>query len=285
MPSSKMRRACSPICAEALESRTLYSSSPIFLDELISTKKLVRFHESSLNGLPFTVEIKEGIVNIYNIDNRLELDATNTTGDSTLIVLGKMQLADVAISGSLKVFQANTSDVTGTMAMSGSVSKFSLGGVAGTLAIAGAVGVMQIGGTVAVGGSITKLTTGALDGATFLDGAILPADSANGSTNNTYAGGSIGTMIVNGPVYSSAIAVGVSPGPDGIFGTSDDTSAGGGEIYKITLAGGADSQSHVEAGAFGLVKVRSLQSNGPLETLANPLSDSNFLIPPAAANT
>jgi hypothetical protein len=199
-----------------------------------------------------------------------------------------MQLGDLAIAGSLKQFQANAANVAGTMAVSGSITTLSVGGVSGTLAIAGSVYSMRLGGvrgTVAVGGSITKITTGALSGATILDGTILPADNPLGNTNTSYGPGSIGTMVITGPMYGSNIAVGINPGPDGLYGTADDTSAGGGEIAKITLGDGADSSSYVQAGAFGVVRVRPLQSDQPLVTLANPLSDPNFRIPPSAATS
>ena len=140
-------------------------------------------------------------------------------------------------------------------------------------------------GTFAVGGSLTKLTTGALSNALILSGAILPADSPVSTVNNSYAPGSIGTLNITGPVIQSNIAVGVSPGPDGFFGTADDSSAGGGTIDKMTVAQGADPSSRFEAGGFGAVRLRPFQSVAPIRKLTNPLSDSHFVIPPMASST
>jgi hypothetical protein len=288
MPSSNLRRASAKIFAEALEPRTLMSSTPILLEQLISTGKHATFQESTLNGIPFHVTVRTGTVNVYKLDNRIELNVTGTDDASTLTVRGKVQFADVVISGSIKTFNAPGIVVAGTMAVAGSVDNLTLGGVSGTLAIRGNLGTASIGGvsgTVAVGGSITKITTGAINDALVLAGTILPADSPIAATNNTYAPGSIGTMIINGPVIQSTVAAGVSPGPDDVFGDSDDTSAGGGTINKITVAQGADAYTHFESGGFGVVRIRAFESTAPIKRLVNPLSDSHFVIPPPAPMT
>jgi hypothetical protein len=288
MPSSNPRSARRPVFAEALESRTLLSSNPILLEQLISTGKHATFERSTLNGIPFGVNIRTGTVNVYKIDNRIELNISGTDDTSTIVVGGRVQFADVVIEGSMKSFSAPTITLAGTMAVGGSIDKLTLGGVSGTLAIRGSLDQGNIGGvtgTVAVGGSITKLTTGALTNATILSGAILPADSPIGGPNDTYSPGSIGTFIINGQVINSNVAVGVSPGPDNIFGTPDDTSAGGGEIGKITVSLGADATSHFEAGAFGTVRIRPFATTQPIKKLVNPLSDSHFVIPGPAAIT
>jgi hypothetical protein len=288
MPSSNPRRASGKIFAEALESRTLMDATPIFLEQLISTGKHATFQKSTLNGIPFHVTVRTGTVNVYKLDNRIELNVTGTDDTSTLTVQGKVQFADVVISGPIKTFQANGIVVAGTMAVAGSVDNLSLGGVSGTLAIRGNLGVANIGGvsgTVAVGGSITKITTGALNNALVLAGTILPADSPVAATNNTYAPGNIGTMNITGPVIQSTVGAGVSPGPNNVFGDGDDTSAGGGTIGKITVSQGADAYSHFESGGFGVVRIRPFESTAPLKRLTNPLSDSHFVIPPVAPMT
>ncbi|HET6247223.1 MAG TPA: hypothetical protein VFE47_05930 [Tepidisphaeraceae bacterium] len=288
MASSNLRSARRPVFAEALESRTLLSATPILLEQVISTGKHATYHESTLNGIPFGVNVRNGTVDVYKVDNRIEVSITGTDDTSTIIIGGHVQFADVAVYGPMKSFSAPTITLAGTMAVAGSLDKLNLGGVSGTLAIRGDLGTGNIGGVngmVAVGGAITKLTTGALNNATILSGAIVPADSPIGATNNTYAPGAIGTLNINGEVINSNIAVGVSPGPDNIFGTADDTSAGGGEIGKITVSQGADPTSHFEAGAFGTVKIRAFGTIAPIKKLTNPLSDSHFLIPGQAPQT
>jgi hypothetical protein len=289
MPSSNPRCVRRPIF-EALESRTLMSSTPILLHQLISTGKPASYHESSLNGLPFTVHIRNGAVNIYKLDNRLELNATGTSDITTLTVQapGKLQFADIVISGDLKQFQAIGMTLAGTMAVGGSVGNLSMGSVSGTLAIHDSLGIAKVGGvsgTIAVGGTITKLTSGSLNNALILSGAVLPADNPNGIQNNTYAPGAIGRLVIMGPMINSNIAVGTSPGPDDVFGNSDDTSAGGGGIGKITLSQGADPESHIEAGAFDIVRTKPYATTQPVKRLQNPLTDPHFVEPSQAPVT
>jgi hypothetical protein len=80
-------------------------------------------------------------------------------------------------------------------------------------------------------------------------------------------------------MINSKIAVGVSPGADGAFGTSDDFLSGGGEIVKLVLVDGADATSHIEAGSFGRVSTAPYGTTQRPTRLKNPLTDTHFSTP------
>lgn len=279
-----------PVVAELLESRTLWSASPILspadvsptsLGQLVSTGKVARFDGSMPNGTPFTVEVKTGSVQLSQLDSTLYVSATNTIAQSWLRVIGSLTVAQVSVAGPLKFFRGDNLALIGNCSF-GAVGKFTVANSAGTLAFNGSLGVAKIGsltGVLASSGDITRLTLGVMNNAKVLSGVNLGADGLLGGGDDTYSAGSIGNMSVAGPLINSDIIVGVSPGVDGVFGTADDSLAGGGLISRLLLSDGADPNSHIEAGGFGSVRTATFDTLQPARRLADPLSDSHFSVP------
>jgi hypothetical protein len=83
-------------------------------------------------------------------------------------------------------------------------------------------------------------------------------------------------MTIHGPMLNSTVAVGASPGLDGVFGSGDDASAGGGAIAHLTITNGADATSIVEAGAYGVVRIGVINTLQPPKRLIDPLTDVHF---------
>ncbi len=277
------------ICAEALESRQMLSAAdptiPVLLDTLVSTKnKWAKFSQHLADGSNFSVKEKFGTVNVYAVDNRLQLVATGTEVRSRIVVDGTIVLANVSVTGPLKLFQADGSNLAGVMAVNGSVDKLILESISGTVSTTANLNTVDlkiITGTLDAAGSINKLTVDSINGGTVLSGTSLGADGLIGGGDDSYGAGFIKTMTVTGPVINSTIAVGINPGPDGIFGTADDTRvANAGTIDKLTLEAGADPTSRCEAGGFGKVRSTPYQSLKHAKKLPNPLADSHFIVPP-----
>ena len=277
MLRSLARVACRPIVTEALESRTFLSSTPVLIQEVISTGRLVNFHQSISTGQAFDVDIKRGVVDVFSVDNRLQLSVTGTSMKSTLAVDGDIQLADIQVTGDLKLFQAPGIALTGTMSVTGSLKKIVLGGMSGGLVVGGLLNQAEfsgVTGTIAVAGSINKLTAESLNNATVVSGSELSIDG----NVPTYGPGSIKSVLITGPVIDSTIDVGASPGIDNAFGTADDISAGGGSFMKLTVLGGADSSSRFEAGTFSNVRINPLGTEDPARKLTNLRGDPRIVM-------
>jgi hypothetical protein len=277
MLSSLARVACRSVVTEALESRTFLSSTPVFINEVVSTGKLIKFQASIATGQGFEVDIKRGKVDMFSVDNRLQLSVTGTDSKSKIAVSGDVQLADVKITGDLNLFQAPGIALTGIMSVTGSLKKVVLDGMSGGLVVAGTLGNAQFGGvtgTIAVAGAIGKLSTTSLNSATVVSGSEL---SLAGNVP-TYGPGSIKSILVSGPVINSTIDVGASPGIDNAFGTADDVSAGGGPFQKLTVLGGADSSSRFEAGTFSNIKINPVGTEDPARRDINFRADPRIVM-------
>ena len=232
-----------PIMAEALETRALFTAilpfsdptAPVLMNHLVSTGKDVKTTESLPDGTLFTVEVKRGVVDVYHVDNRLQLAVTSSDSRTSVILLGNPELATVTVAGPIKLFEATSNNDAGSVSINGSVKKLILGSVGGSVSVNGNVDAAQLGGvtgTFAVSGTINKLTIGSLSNATVLSGTQLGANNVLGGGDDVYGAGEIVSMKILGPVINSTVAVGTGPGVDATFGTADDANAGGGGFTR-----------------------------------------------------
>jgi len=169
------------------------------------------------------------------------------------------------------------------MAFGDSVGTFDLASLAsGTVFVAGSLGVVDVpniaDATLAASGPINRLTLGTVNSSNILSGANLGATGLLGA-GDTFSAGSINLLNVQGAMTDSFVAVGVSPGLDGVFGDSDDVLSGGGKVNRTILDLGADPTSRIEAGAFGTAKVAPWNSLSRATRLAPPTADPTFVIP------
>lgn len=247
-----------PVMIEALEGRTLMSATdPTTPTLLTHITKSVAYHGSLFDGTPFTLRVHAGVADAYDVDNRLQL-VIGAGAHASVTVEGDFMLANVTITGQIAAFRAPHATLAGVMSINGSAGTVQLNSITGTIVDSGALHTLQVGnitGTVAVAGAITNINVGSLTSATILSGANLGADQMIGGGDDVYTAGYIDSLHATGPVTSSFVGVGVAPGPDGVFGTSDDLSAGGGELRSLYLAFGSDSSTHFEAGSFTRVRM------------------------------
>src|SRR5207302_2349934 len=115
-------------------------------------------------------------------------------------------------TGGVATFTAKSATLQGTFAAP-AIGKLTLAAVSG--------------GTVASAGALAALTATSLSNAFILSGANFGADGVLGGGDDSFAGGSIGTVKVKAAIAGSVIAAGAAPGADGTFGTADDAGPGG----------------------------------------------------------
>ena len=172
---------------------------------------------------------------------------------------GRVTLGDVSVGGSLRSLTARTADLTGTLFVSGSITRLALGNVAG--------------GTVAAAGSIASANLASLSDARVMSGAGLGAHGqlgGEGADADSFIAGSIGTLRVLGPIERSTVSAGLDP-VDGVFNNDDDRVVGAAEsVIRSVAARGADAASRFIAGrivALKLPGIVDLASDGRVTLL------------------
>ena len=242
--------------------------------------KVKRLTVTDQDGTRITFALTGGTGQLYQSGDRYTL-VINDLGRGVILAIGgrggdgRVSLADVTVSGTLRAMNARNSDIYGTLHVTGAIGTLNAGNVLGTvwsgaaianlsagklsgnLFAAGALGRIRfssVAGTIASGsGVIGMILTATMDNARVLSGANMGAD---GTIGGSYAAGAIGSIKVSGAITSSFIGAGVNP-VDRTFGNMDDTlmgSAASDRIQSIT-ARGADQASRFEAGAFGSVRL------------------------------
>lgn len=232
-------------------------------------------------------------------DTKIRLDITAGPTGCTLTITTKggnkrAAFGDIVITGSVKKMTAKTSDISGTLSISGAAGSLSVGNVTGNVIIAGAAssattgdlsGLLSIGGdvrTIKLGnvsgivnaaGSIRTISALSLKGAQILAGVALGSDNAVGglgSAADTYGVGAINSLKVSGAISGAFVGAGVNP-VDDLFGNGNDTEAGGALsiIKSINARKGADANTRFEAAAIGSAK---------LPKKVDPTMDSRFKI-------
>lgn len=184
---------------------------------------------------------------------------------------GRVTLNDIQAAGPLASFTAATTDVTGTVAINGTITTLTIGDV--------------IGGTVAAK-SITTFTARNLTNAKLYIGTTLGLDGKLGGTStnlDTYGLGRLQTLVVTGSMTSSTVRVSVNP-VDGIFGNGNDRFVTGTltGISSIKIQGSLNIDSRFIAStipATYLLAGRTLPTTGDVRFVTNLTNQ-----PPIAVN-
>jgi hypothetical protein len=224
--------------------------------------RVLRYTEA--DGTKATFHLSKGNGYLFvDPSGNLKLRLSDTTTASALSITAqgggrRVNLTDVSDSGPLGSIIAPTTDLSGTFSVGGSVNHVVLGNLNG--------------GTFAASGAIGTATVASMTNGLLLSGAAPGADnvfSGAGDTDDSFAAGSIRSLVVTGAITNSVIGAGANP-VDGVFGNGNDTIIGGAasRIGSIRAAT-ADSASRFEAGAFGTVRIPEL---------VDPATDSRFLI-------
>jgi len=261
--------------------------------------KRTRLTVTDADGTKITFSLTGGTGTAYESGDRITL-IINDLGKGVVLTItghggdGRVSLADVTISGTLRAMTARNSDIFGTLHVTGAIGQLTVGNISGSIwsgaSIAsltagslsgnvfatGALGRMRftnVSGTIASGsGVIGTLAAASLTNARVLSGANLGADGAvggSGANADTYGAGSIGSIKVKGRIITSFIGAGANP-VDQTFGNTNDTVVGGpASLIRSISAKSADQASRFEAGAFGVVK---------LPKLVKVLQDSRFRV-------
>jgi hypothetical protein len=226
------------------------------------------------NGTIVTVTVTNGSATVSNAVDDLELTLSGTPNVAIKSsgVVRQFNLSSVTSSGNIGTFKAPLGLLTGTFSVAGKAANIQLRNISGTLAATAGISSLKLGGldgVVSVGGAIGTANVGldrgtiaaarintfiasSVESATVLAGANLGSDNAVGGTGgaaDTYSTGEILTFKATGQITDSFIGAGVSPGPDGIFGTSDDVLLGKPSRIGIihVTKGNVDSASHFES--------------------------------------
>lgn len=199
-----------------------------------------KFTLTDADGTVVTFSLSGGCARIFREGNAIDLTLRDSGKGLSLSIKtkggdGRAALRDVSVTGSLKSLNGKTTDLTGSLAATGSARKLTLGDVAGT-----ADQPAQIG----AGGGIGSLTANNLTQARVLSGANLIA--------GTFAPGALTSLKVSGRIQSSLIGAGLDP-VNGSFGDADDRVLGGAEslIKSVSVKGDVDAATRFVAGAFG----------------------------------
>ena len=229
----------------------------------------------SLNGPGLGEVIRDGA----NWDVRV----TGTTASSAVNILtnnggnNRVTVNDIHVLGPLATFTAETTDLTGTLAIDGPVTIPGL--PPGTITL----GSIQ-GGTVAVP-SVEALTIlGSVTNAKIYVGTTLGQDGQPGGTGanaDTYGAGKIGLFTVTGSMAGTTVRVGIDP-MDGIYGNGNDILIGGSasSIGGIIIGGGLSADTRFIAGAF---PAKYLVGVNLRPTVGDPHFISNFSGPSLSA--
>jgi len=199
------------------------------------------------DGTAVTLTLKGGgTARAFFDGTNIDLVVSGTTPQSVLRLKGsggngRISLRNLQTDGSLRSLQANTTDLSGTLSVDGSVQTLQLGTVTGTLASAGSMGTVKL--------------LGDVNGGRLLAGADLGSDGKLGgsaSEADGFAAATIGKLVIRGKTNAALVAVGVDP-RNGVFLDSDDQVLGGSDsrIGSIRVRGGADLASRFVAGDFG----------------------------------
>ncbi len=175
---------------------------------------------------------------------------------------GRAAVRDIQADGPLRSLIANTTDLSGTLFVHGTIGKLMIGSLTGTVAASGAIGAVEI--------------AGAVTGAMILSGPDLGADNklgGAGAAADAFAAGAIGKVHVGGAITASIVAAGLDP-VNGVFLDADDRLIGGvkSRIGSISAAA-CDPATRFVAGAFGQAR---------LPKRLDPLKDARFEIPASA---
>jgi uncharacterized delta-60 repeat protein len=202
-------------------------------------KKNVKLVHTLADGTTVTFTLKGGTATAFLVGNDVRLAIAASGGALTITAkggVGRIDLADVTVTGSLKNVTAKTADLSGTLWTSGTLGTVNIGNVTGTIASTG---------------SISSITAASLTDAFVLAGANLGADGEIGGNDDSYAAGNINTLKVTGAITGATIAAGIAP-TNGDFATP---SAINGSAIKTITAKSADATTRFIAASIKTAKL------------------------------
>jgi len=191
---------------------------------------------------------------------------------------GRATFGDIVVSGNLKRIVAKTSDITGTLSVTGSLGSAVLGNIPGNVSVSGAIGNLSAGdlggtlysgasignlklgnvtGVIAAAGNIKNIRATTLNKSKVLAGANLGSDGllgGSGSAQDTFAAASIGNIVVSGAITGAFIGAGVDP-VDAVYGNANDKSAGAASLIKSVHAKSADNSTLIESSSIKVVSL------------------------------
>jgi uncharacterized delta-60 repeat protein len=219
-------------------------ASPDVSEQVLGTfgqsgKKNIKLVTTLADGTTVTFTLKGGTATAYLDDNDVRLDIAASGGALTITAkggVGRIDLADVTVTGSLKNVTAKTADLSGTLWTSGTLGTVNIGNVTGTIASTG---------------SISSITAASLTDAFILAGANLGSDGEIGGNDDSYAAGNINTLKVATTITGSTIAAGITP-TNGDFATP---SANYGGAIKTITAKTADATTRFIAASIKTAKL------------------------------
>ena len=207
---------------------------------------------ATVNGAKITFSLAGGTANAYQDGNVVRLSVDDAGKGVAMTITstgGRVSLGDVAVSGTLKLMNAKTSDlggdllrdgidwelalgdVTGNIFSGASIAGVSAGALKGTVFATDSIGRAKLGevtGTIASGGGVIgNILAASMTNVRVLSGANLGDDGLVGGTGASADGfhaGSIGLLKVTGDIASSFVGAGVDP-VDATFGNSNDKAA------------------------------------------------------------
>lgn len=191
------------------------------------------------SGTPVTFSVTNGTAMAFVENGRITLELNNVNNAAfTIKAKGAVTLGNVVVNGSLKSFNGKTANLSGVMAVTGSLGKTTLSNISG--------------GTITSGGTIAGITVNSITNGKILAGTTLGSDLAFGGGDDNFAGAGITKISVKGAVTGASVfAAGVNPGAGFVFGDGNDTGVGSGRIIKaIAIKGAVDSTTRFEAAAF-----------------------------------
>ncbi len=216
------------------------------------------------DGTVVTISMKgAGAGQAYYDGSSLDLILTGVNNSSLVLTTkggdGRVSLRNVQADGGLKAVSGKTTSVAGTFAVtSGNVGKVSLGNLTGTLAVAGSIASLVFAGDV-------KGTV--LSGASY---GVNGKPGGSGTATDSYAQGRIGKISVAGSLVGATFAAGLDPVNAKLLDGNDQLVGGSASsIGAVAVKGGADASTRFVAGAFAK-KVKLPQP-------VDPLTDARFL--------
>jgi hypothetical protein len=201
---------------------------------------------SDTNGTLVTFSlIGAGLGEVSQVGNQWDIRLNGTDAQSTLTIWtnggdGRTQLHDLHSAGSFGALTAPTTNLVGTLAVDGGLTKLALGNVQGGTISATAIGTMDIHGN--------------LSQATVLIGAQLGQDGHPGGAGmdgDVYSVGTLGALHIRGSVIGSTVRIGQDP-VDGLFDNGNDVIRGGSNsaIGSMRIDGMVSVDSRFVAGTF-----------------------------------
>jgi len=232
------------------------------------TQKL-KFHDipagtfltiTGTGGVGTVTEETNGSLSITLVDNGSGLTVKTQTANSRPITF-----SNVNVDGTINNFQANTGNMVGVFQATGNIEKATFAHLVGDVVATGSI--LNLNVLKAV--TQSEILSGVHFGADGIFG-INPTTLVN---DDTYGPGYIDLIKVGGNIAGSVVAAGDNPGPDGLWGTSDDRSASATpSMINTVTAAHVDSVSRFLANSFGVFKL------GHKKLIPNPVVDPRFVI-------